>query len=165
MATTKLLNNSSTSTARMRSIYRMSDAQPDWAQDDPSQPDYIKNKEQAERFRPISVNGQEVLDDTYASGGVNLVGGNNVTIKTDGNSIIISAKASGGGGSGGDCDCPEYVEGAGIDIVENAYGQQEISIEYGAISDDMIQSVSIEKIVYADGATLILNGGNANGTN
>ena len=64
MATTKLLNNSSTNTARMRSIYRMSDAQPDWAQDDPSQPDYIKNKEYAERFRPISVNGQEVLADT-----------------------------------------------------------------------------------------------------
>ena len=164
MATNTFLNNSSTSSSnRMRSIYRMSDAQPNWAQDDPSQPDYIKNKEQAERFRPISVNGNEVLDDTYASGGVNLVSGNNITLKTDGNSIIISAKASGGGGSGGDCDCPEYVEGAGIDIVENAYGQQVISIEEGSISNDMIESISVDKITNADGIKIILNGGNANG--
>jgi hypothetical protein len=44
MATNNYYNNSSAS-SRMRSIYRMSDAQPDWTQDDPSQPDYIKNKE------------------------------------------------------------------------------------------------------------------------
>ena len=163
MATNNYYNNSSTSTSRMRSIYRMSDAQPDWAQDDPSQPDYIKNKEQAEKFRPISVNGQEVLDDSYSSGSLNLVGGNNVTLKAEGNTITISAKASGGGGSGGDCDCPEYIEGDGIDIVENEYGQRVVSIEDGAISDDMIESVSIDKIVQKEGITLILNGGSIDG--
>mgnify|MGYP003299768611 FL=1 len=41
----------------MSSIYRMSDAPPNWAQDDPTQPDYIKNKEEAEKLRPIYVNG------------------------------------------------------------------------------------------------------------
>lgn len=200
---------------RMYSIYRMSDAQPDWAQDDPSQPDYIKNKELVERFRPVSVNGEQVLDDSYASGGLNLVGGENVDISVEKGAIKISAKSqdvpeqepdtvrpicvngeqilnsdaesgelnlvggrnvtlavqgntvvissSGGGSSEGGGDCPEYVEGEGIDITENIYGQQEISIEPGAISDDMIQSVSIEKLVNTNGTKLILNGGNANG--
>lgn len=161
MAANNYYNNSSTSSSRMRSIYRMSDAQPNWAQDDPSQPDYIKNKEQAEKFRPISVNGQEVLDDSYSSGGLNLVGGNNVTLKAEGNTITISAKAS--GGSGGDCDCPEYVEGDGIDIVENEFGQKVVSIEDGSISDDMIESVSIDKLVQKEGITLILNGGSIDG--
>lgn len=64
-------------------------------------------------------------------------------------------------GGGGDCDCPEYVEGDGIDIVENEFGQRVVSIEDGSISDDMIESVSVEKIVQKDGATLILNGGKA----
>lgn len=30
---------------RMHSIYRLSDAQPDWSETDPSQPDYIKKSE------------------------------------------------------------------------------------------------------------------------
>ena len=197
---------------RMYSIYRMSDSQPDWAQDDPSQPDYIKNKELAEKFRPISVDGQEVLDDSYKSGGLNLVSGDNVEISTQGNSVVISAKggestpdtvrpiyvenqevlgdsASSGelnlvggknvtldvegntviisarssGGEGGGCDCPEYIEGDGIDITENTKGQQVISIENNSISDDMIESVSIDKIVQKEGFTLILNGGSIDG--
>ena len=160
MGTYDHCHNPSTS-SRMRSIYRVSDAQPNWAQDDPSQPDYIKNKELAEKFRPISVNGEEVLDDSYASGGVNLVGGNNISLKAVGNTITISAR--GGSGEGGDCWCPEYVEGEGIDITENTDGQQVISIEEGSISDDMIESVSIEKIVQKAGMTLILNGGSIDG--
>lgn len=197
---------------RMYSIYRMSDSQPDWAQDDPSQPDYIKNKEQAEKFRPISVDGQEVLGDSYKSGGLNLVSGDNVEISTQGNSVVISAKggesaldtvrpiyvesqeilgnsASSGelnlvggknvtlevegntvvisarssSGEGGGCDCPEYIEGDGIDITENTKGQQVISIENNSISDDMIESVSIDKIVQKEGFTLILNGGSVDG--
>ena len=209
-------SSTSTGSTRMRSIYRMSDAQPDWAEQDPSQPDYIKNKELAERFRPVSVNGEEVLDDSYQSGDLNLVGGENVDISVKNGSIVISAKsqdipeqepdtvrpiyvngeeilgntaesgelnlvggknvklavegnmvvisASGSGSSeGGDCDCPEYIEGEGIDITENIYGQREISIETGAISNDMISSISIDKITNTDGIKLILNGGNANG--
>lgn len=211
MATNNYYNSSTSSSSRMRSIYRMSDAQPDWAQTDPEQPDYIKNKEMAEKFRPISVNGQEVLDDSYASGNLNivsgdnveistegnsvkisaksstdsvrpvyvngqevldsnsdsgelnLVGGNNVTLKAEGNTITISAKSSGGGGSGGDCDCPEYVEGEGIDIIENEYGQRVVSIEDGSISDDKIESISMDKIVQKEGMTLILNGGSIDG--
>lgn len=219
--TTKDYYTSSISTGnrRMYSIYRMSDAQPDWAETDPSQPDYIKNKEAVERFRPVSVNGEEVLDDSYGSGNLNLVGGDNVDISVENGSIKISAKvpevpdapaqdtdtvrpiyvngeevlnnstesgelnlvggknvklavegnmvvisASGGGSSeGGNCDCPEYIEGDGIDITENIYGQREISVESGAISNDMIQSVSIDKITNTDKIKLILNGGNANG--
>ena len=107
---------------RMHSIYRLSDAQPDWAQDDPSQPDYIKNKELVEKFRPILVNGTVFLDETHASGSVNFVAGNNISIKTDGNKIIISSKG-GEGGMG-----IEYVPGAGISITENKLGQMEVSI-------------------------------------
>lgn len=219
--TTKDYYTSSISTGnrRMYSVYRMSDAQPDWAETDPSQPDYIKNKELVERFRPVSVNGEEILDDSYGSGNLNLVGGDNVDISVENGSIKISAKvpevpdapaqdtdtvrpiyvngeevlsnstesgelnlvggknvklavegnmvvisASGGGSSeGGNCDCPEYIEGDGIDITENIYGQREISVESGAISNDMIQSVSIDKITNTDKIKLILNGGNANG--
>ena len=94
MATNNYYNSSTSSSSRMRSIYRMSDAQPNWAQTDPEQPDYIKNKELAEKFRPVSVNGQEILDDSYASGNLNIVSGDNVEISTEGNSVKISAKSS-----------------------------------------------------------------------
>ena len=211
MATNNYYNSSTSSSSRMRSIYRMSDAQPNWAQTDPEQPDYIKNKELAEKFRPVSVNGEEILDDSYASGSLNivsgdnveistegnsvkisaksttdsvrpvyvngqevldntsesgelnLVGGNNVVLKAEGNTITISAKSSGGGGSGGDCDCPEYVEGEGIDIIENELGQRVVSIEDGSISDEKIESISMDKIVQKEGMTLILNGGSIDG--
>ena len=209
MATNNYYNSSTSSSSRMRSIYRMSDAQPNWAQTDPEQPDYIKNKELAEKFRPVSVNGQEILDDSYASGNLNivsgdnveistegnsvkisaipstdsvrpvyvngqevldsnsdsgelnLVGGNNVILRAEGNTITISAKSSGGGS--GDSDCPEYVEGEGIDIIENEYGQRVVSIEDGSISNDKIESISIDKIVQPSGTTLILNGGSIDG--
>lgn len=80
--------------ASMSSIYRMSDAPPNWAQDDPTQPDYIKNKEKAEKLRPIYVNGQQILADTRESGPLNLIEGENVhlTIADNGNSVIISAQ-------------------------------------------------------------------------
>jgi hypothetical protein len=42
----KLITNlNPTARVGMSSIYRMSDAPPNWAQDDPTQPDYIKNKD------------------------------------------------------------------------------------------------------------------------
>ena len=69
----------------------------------------------------------------------------------------------GGGGSGGDCDCPEYVEGEGIDIIENELGQRVVSIEDGSISDEKIESISMDKIVQKEGMTLILNGGSIDG--
>lgn len=153
-------STSTGNTSRMRSIYRMSDAQPDWAETDPSQPDYIKNKELVEKFRPVSVNGEEVLDDSYNSGSLNLVGGKNVSLSVEGNSVIISAKS---GGEGGNCDCPEVIEGEGIDIVETAYGQKIVSLEKGAITDEYIDSISVSKLVQEQGFTLRLNGGNANG--
>lgn len=52
---------------RMHSIYRLSDAQPDWSETDPSQPDYIKNK-------------------------LELIAGDNITIRTENNKVIISAQ-------------------------------------------------------------------------
>lgn len=52
---------------RMHSIYRLSDAQPDWAETDPSQPDYIKNK-------------------------LEFIAGDNITIRVEDNKIIISAQ-------------------------------------------------------------------------
>lgn len=203
----------------MSSIYRMSDAPPDWSQDDPTQPDYIKNKEEAEKLRPIYINGQEILDDTHESGPLNLVEGDNVHFEVQGNNVIISADTpetpempeippeeyrpiqvegqevlgsdnsgalnlkggknvqlfvegndvyitatgSGSEGSGGNCDCPEVVEGDGIDITETPQGQKIVSLEKGSITDDYIESISVSKLVQEQGITLVLNGGNANG--
>ena len=78
----------------MSSIYRMSDAPPNWQQNDPTQPDYIANKDLAEKLRPIYVNGDQVLDDTHESGPLNLVEGENVhlSVADGGNSVIISAE-------------------------------------------------------------------------
>ena len=81
-----------------KSIYRVSDAQPNWAQTDPSQPDYIKNRDLAQEVRPISVNGVEFLSNEVESGELNFVAGRNVTLTTKNNSIIISATGEGGGG-------------------------------------------------------------------
>lgn len=77
----------------MSSIYRLSDSPPNWAQEDSTQPDYIANKEMAEKLRQIYVNGKEILDDTHESGPLNLVEGENVhlSVADNGNSVIISA--------------------------------------------------------------------------
>lgn len=138
------------------SIYRMSDPQPNWNQEDPSQPDYIKGREQAQEVRPIQVNGEEILDTNPESGAVNFVAGSNVYLGVDGNSIVISA-AGGSGGEGGD----EVIEGDGIDITLNALGQKTISLEPGSITDKHIHSISVSKLISDDNATLILNGGKA----
>lgn len=153
-------NNNVTGISGM-SFYRMSDAPPDWAQTDSSQPDYIANKELAEKLRSISVDGEQLLDSSHESGGLNFISGKNITLTTEGNSIIISAK----GGGSGTCDCPEIVEGVGIDITENYQGQKVVSLESGAITDDFIESVSLSKIVQDEGTILILNGGKAHGYN
>lgn len=91
MAINNYYNDSSTNSSRMLSIYRMSDAQPDWAETDPSQPDFIKNKELAEKFRPIIVNGEIFLDDSYESGNLNLVSGDNIVLRIVNNSLEISS--------------------------------------------------------------------------
>ena len=116
--------------------------------------------QQPDTVRPIYVNGEEILNNTVYSGELNLVGGKNVSLSVEGNSVIISAKS---GGEGGNCDCPEVVEGEGIDIVETAYGQKIVSLEKGAITDEYIDSISVNKLVQEQGFTLRLNGGNANG--
>lgn len=160
MAGPNYFTQQSANSVKSMSFYRMSDAPPNWAQDDASQPDYIANKELAEKLRPIYVEGEELLDDTHESGGLNFVGGKNVTLTTEGNSIIISAK----GGSGeGEADCPEIVEGEGIDITDNIKGQKIISLEPGAITDEHIGQISMSKIVQEEGMTLILNGGSIDG--
>ena len=216
MANKLLTNLNPSARVGMTSIYRMSDAPPNWSQNDPTQPDYIKNKEEAEKLRPIYVNGEQILDDTHESGPLNLVEGDNVNLEVQGNNVIISASGSGtsdpqpeeyrpiqvegqeiltknnsgalnlkggknvdlfvegndvyitatgsgGEGPGGGCDCPEIVEGEGIDIVKTAYGQKVVSLEKGAITDDYIESISVSKLVLVQGLTLVLIGGNAIG--
>lgn len=200
------------------SFYRMSDAPPNWAQEDASQPDYIANKDLAEKLRPIYVNGEQALDDTHESGplnliegenvhlqvadggnsviisakvpeipeplpeeyrpilvegeevlskadsgGLNLKGGNNVKLFVEGNDVYITATGGGGEGPGGGCDCPDIVEGEGIDIVETPYGQKVVSLEKGAITDEYIDSISVSKLIQDE--ILILNGGKAHGYN
>ena len=140
------------------SIYRISDPQPDLEQTDPSQPDYVKGKEKLQEVRPIYVNGEELLDNKPESGPINFVAGRNVYFAKDGNNLVISA-SGGGGGTGGD----EVTEGDGIDITLNSLGQKVISLEPGAINDKYVDSISISKLVSDDNATIIFNGGNANG--
>lgn len=140
------------------SIYRMSDPQANLEQNDPSQPDYVKGREGLQEVRPVQINGEEVLSNKPESGPINFVAGRNVSISREGNSIIFSASGSGGTG-GGD----EVVEGDGIDVTLNSLGQKVISLEPGAISDEHIGSISISKLVSDDNATIIFNGGNANG--
>ena len=149
---------------KMKSIYRMSDPQPNWEQTDPSQPDYIKNKEGAQEVRPIYVNGEEVLSADVTSGPLNLVAGRNIALAADGNNVIIAATSSGGGG--GSCDCPELIEGECIDIIDDEIrGQKTISLEKGSITDEYIESISMSKLVQDENEILILNGGKANGYN
>ena len=104
-----------------------------------------------------------MLNDTHESGPLNLVSGRNVELAVDGNNVIISAKGGGGEDPGGSCNCPEIVEGDGIDVVETPYGQKIVSLEKGAITDDYINSISVSKLVQEETTKLVLNGGNANG--
>ena len=101
----------------------MSDAPPDWAQEDASQPDYIANKELAEKLRPIYVNGALVLDDTHESGLLNLVGRNGVSIVVEGNNVIFEAIGS------GDSKDSNYLPGNGITILDAVDGYKTITID------------------------------------
>ena len=149
---------------KMKSIYRMSDPQPDWSQTDPSQPDYIKNKEGAQEVRPVYVNGEEVLSANVSSGPLNLVAGRNIAMKAEGNNVIIASTASGGGE--GSCDCLELIEGECIDIIDDeVLGKRTIALEKGSITDEYIGSISMSKLVQDENEILILNGGKANGYN
>lgn len=64
-----ILDSEPIGSVKKMSIYRVSDAPPDWAEEDPSQPDYIKNK-------PV------------------LVAGKNVVLTQNGNEIIISVNGA-----------------------------------------------------------------------
>jgi hypothetical protein len=121
----------------MKSIYRMSDAPPNWAQDDPTQPDYIKNKQEAEKLRPIYVNGRLVLDDTHESGPVNLVEGENISIVLEGNNIIFNSKA----GSEEPSKFIDYIPGEGIDISSVVNNSAIISIDSKYINENLIAPV------------------------
>lgn len=57
MAKSYLNLSNPTNTVKSMSFYRISDAPPDWAQNDPSQPDYIANKDLAEI--QVLVDGEE----------------------------------------------------------------------------------------------------------
>ena len=63
--------------------------------------------------------------------------------------------------SSGECKCPDYIEGEGIDIISSAEGQRMILIENDSISDNKIKSVSVNKLIQEEGTTIILNGGKA----
>ena len=91
---------------------------PDWAQDNPMAPDYIKNKEIAEELRPVFVNGEEFLGKARDTGPLNLVAGDNTTLKTDGNSVIISVTGT-----------SDIEAGTGLKITEEENGKQTIEID------------------------------------
>ena len=64
--------------------------QPDWAQDDPKKPDYIKNKEIAEQYRPIVVEGKGFLPEARESGEIEFRGDKGIVLQTEGNTLLIT---------------------------------------------------------------------------
>lgn len=111
--------------------------------------------------RPIMVEGQVILDDNAASGGLNLKGGDNVNLTVENNSVIISAVNTNPTPGGEDCN---FVEGEGIDIIEDpTYGSKVVSLEKDFITSEYVKSISTAKLIQEQGITLVLNGGNANG--
>ena len=133
-----------------KSIYRVSDAQPNWAQTDPSQPDYIRNRDLAQEVRPILVNGEEFLSNEVESGALNLVAGENVTLTTDGNNLIISS--NGTGGQPVECDCPEYIGGFGISITEISEKQRVVNLANESITEQQLVDESVTSDKIATGA-------------
>jgi hypothetical protein len=129
------------------SFYRMSDAPPDWAQEDASQPDYIANKDLAEKLRRIFVNGVEMLDDSHESGALNFVAGDNISLTVEGNSIIITAS---GTGSGTDLEAVKAIvkqetdraTAAENEISNNLISLAEITRENFSQTNDKIQLIS-----------------------
>ena len=117
----------------MSSIYRMSDAPPNWSQDDPTQPDYIANKKMAEKLRPIYVNGALVLDDTHESGLLNLVGGSGVSIVVEGNNVIFETT------EGEDSEDFNYLPGNGITIFDAVDGYKTIAIDELYLLDKIVK--------------------------
>lgn len=115
------------------SFYRMSDAPPNWAQEDPSQPDYIANRQLAEKLRPIYVNGALVLDDTHESGLLNLVGGSGVSIVVEGNNVIFETT------EGEDSEDFNYLPGNGITIFDAVDGYKTIAVDELYLLDEIIK--------------------------
>lgn len=144
----------------------MSDAPPDWEEKDPSQPDYIANKELAEKFRPVYVNDELLLDDSYESGLINFVPGTNIVLTPQknekGQTIIISA-TGGGSGGGGSYNLPPATAYAlgGIksakDINERVVANQVYVDSKTYIGE--VKAVSTDLFVQGN-KELILNGGN-----
>ena len=107
----------------MSSIYRMSDAPPNWSQNDPTQPDYIANKELAEKLRPIYVNGNQFLDDSHESGVLDLVGGTGISIVIQDNKVVFNRDES------EDSEKFNYLPGNGITISDAVNGYKTITID------------------------------------
>lgn len=63
---------------------------PDWAQTNPSDPGYIKNKDIAERYRPILINGKEFLSHDRESGPLNIVGLDGILVSHKDGALCIS---------------------------------------------------------------------------
>ena len=125
--------------------------QSDWAQDDPTEPDYVKNKYIAEQYRPITVNGEEFLSEERNSGALDIVGEGGIIVTPKENSLHLSVE--------------DYVEGDAIDIEDDGEGKKVISVEEESLNDKHIAELSIAKITQKQGETLILYGGDANGWN
>lgn len=127
-------------------------SQPDWTEDNPSSPSYIKNKEIAEQYRPININGETFLTEERESGALDIVSSKGIEIDAVDGKMVISGT-----------EAPNYIEGAGINIVEGEEGERIISIEKSSIDDEMIDAISVTKLTQDEGEILILYGGSTNG--
>lgn len=137
MAGLKYFTKNDQNTVKSMSFYRMSDAPPDWSQNDPSQPNYIANRDMAEKLRPIYVDSVLVLDDTHESGPLNFISGEGIALTVNGNNVSINSTNSGGS----IIDIPKFVQGDGIIIADVVNGTQSISVNNKYILDELIAPV------------------------
>ena len=76
----------------LQSVQQIASIQPDWLQEDDTKHDFIKNKDVAEQFRPIFVNGQKFLDESRSSGPLNIVGTNGVLVSINNGNLLVSGE-------------------------------------------------------------------------
>lgn len=116
---------------------------PDWAENDSTAPGFIWNKQIAEQYRPIAVNGKEILNEKRSSGPLNMVSGDGIIITQKDNSVHFSAPLA-------------TLDRLGL--VKSSKEKNQISVDESTGVME-VNSLSTDKLVQGE-LELILNGGN-----
>lgn len=127
--------------------------QPDWTQDNEKAPDYIKNKEIAEQYRPVYIDGIEALSHERTSGPLNLTSGDGIQISKENDMIIISALQSGSGGDAGGTNIP-IATAVRAGLVKSSNKNDGIKVLQDGTME--INSVNVNRLYQTKGDILIL---------